>query len=152
MTDLATLEREAEAAERRAVALRKFLEVARELGEEGLAEVVALVSPPQANGDGHSKSNGQKPEPLQPSGRAAIRIIVKERPGIWTLADLRQAMIDREWFTSDKGVEAAASRLCRLNHEGRRIGPGRYVFPADYGEEDTSEMTPSDGAMIPLDT
>ena len=144
MTDLATLEREAEAAERRAVALRKFLEVARELGDEGLAEVLAFVIPaaPELNGNGH------KTEPEAPSGRRALRIIVGERAGVWTLAELRDAMIERGWYTSDKGVEAAAARLCRLNGEGRRIGKGRYVFPANW-KEDAIESEASTGALIP---
>jgi hypothetical protein len=30
-------------------------------------------------------------------------------------------------------LEAAAKRLCDENREGRRIGKGRYVFPADHG-------------------
>lgn len=136
MTDLATLEREAEAAERRAVALRKFLEVARDLGDEGLAEVLSLVAPKEAvppNGEGHTNSHT---ETDKPTGRAALRIIVMERPGIWTLTELRREMIARGWHTSDKAIEAAAARLARLDGEGRRIGKGRYVFPANYGELD----------------
>lgn len=130
MTDLATLEREADAAERRAVALRKFVEVARDLGEEGLAEVLALVAPSAIEPAPTVVPFRANPE--QPSGRSALRIIVRERPGVWTLAELKEALVERGWFTSDKGVEAAASRLCRLNGEGRRVGKGRYIFPANY--------------------
>ena len=58
-------------------------------------------------------------------------------------------MLRRGWFTSDNGLEAAAKRLCDFNGEGRRVGKGRYVFPANHGEEDAIESDPSDGAMIP---
>lgn len=126
MTDIANLEREAEAAERRAVALRRFVEVARDLGNEGLAEVMGLLSE-RANGNGRANgSPGQSPD--KPAGRAAIRIIVRERPGVWTLDELKAEMKLRDWFTSDKGVEAAVSRLCRVNQEGKRLGKGRVKF------------------------
>ena len=49
-------------------------------------------------------------------------------------------------------MEAAAKRLCKVNLEGRHVGKGRYVFPADYREEGVFESDASGGAMIPLDT
>lgn len=162
MTDLATLARETEAAERRAVALRKFLEVAQELGEEGLAEVMALVAPAQAETEYHATHGTIKFRVVagdsdQPSGREAVRRIVADRPGVWTLAELKEEMVARGWFTSDKGLEAACSRLSRLNGEARRIRKGTYVFPADWqpdefipglGKEGAIESPASDAAMI----
>jgi hypothetical protein len=51
-----------------------------------------------------------------PRGRAAIPAIVGERPGIRTLADLREEMKARGWWTCDEGVEAAVHRTrpCRV--------------------------------------
>ncbi|SRR6266545_5711066 len=121
------LHREIAALENRAAALRKIAEVAEELGADGLSEITALLF------DG-----GQLESSKQPAlrGREALRAIIRETPGIWTLEALRAEMKRRGWYTSDKGVEAAAARLCR-SREGRRVGKGRYVFPADYGREDS---------------
>jgi hypothetical protein len=57
-------------------------------------------------------------------------------------------MVREGWFVSDSGLEAAAKRLCDLNGEGRRIGKGRYVFPADHGEGDAIESDRSGAALI----
>jgi hypothetical protein len=148
MTALARLQEQAAEATRQAERLNKMVELARELGDEGLAELVALVGP-QA-GKTNRNGNGHTPVATDaPRGREAVRRIVRERPGIWTLADLRAEMEKRGWFTSRSGLEAAAKRLCDVNGEGRRLGPGRYMFPADH-EEVKRESDPSDGAMIPL--
>ena len=72
--------------------------------------------------------------PKQPRGRAAIRVVVSERPGIWTLAELREELKQRGWFTSNKAVEVAAKRL-RVGGEARFVRPGVYEFPADEMEE-----------------
>jgi hypothetical protein len=131
MGDLAILEREAELAERRATALRKLVEVARDLGDEGLAEVIALVQPTNGNGR-HADALtlipavSDPPEGM-PRGRQAIRMIVHEQPGLWALADLRVEMKRRGWFTSSKGVDVAVTRMCAKG-EARRVGKGRYEF------------------------
>jgi hypothetical protein len=146
MSAIAELERRHEDATRQADRLGKMLDLARELGEDGLSELVSLLGVTDdrpANGNGHMKPDG-------PRGREAVRIIVRERPGIWTLSELRAEMTERGWFTSQKGLEAAVKRLCRINGEGRGLGGGRYVFPANHGEEDVIESNSSDGAMIPL--
>ena len=60
-------------------------------------------------------------------------------------------MVRRGWFTSDSGLEAAAKRLCDSNREGRRIGKGRYVFPANHGEGEADETYAhgvSDGGAV----
>jgi hypothetical protein len=145
---IAELESRADEAERQAARLRKMVDLARELGDEGLSELVSLLSTPDTNG-GNGNGHGAEDADV-PRGRAAVRIIVRERPGIWTLSELRAEMERRGWFTSAKGLEAAAKRLCDVNGEGRRLGRGRYVFPANHGEEDAIESDPSDGAMIPL--
>ena len=59
-------------------------EVVRELGEEGLAELVALVGAGAvSNGNGNG-SHTATAAPRVPKGREAVRIIVGERPGLWT--------------------------------------------------------------------
>jgi hypothetical protein len=141
------LEREAEEAEQLAARRRKMVELARELGDQGLSELVALIGsdgPTATNGNGHKA----KKRPGIPRGREAVRVLVRERPGLWTLSELRAEMESRGWFTTAKGLEAAAKRLCDIDGEGRRLGRGRYVFPANHGEEDAIESDRSDAAMI----
>lgn len=151
MTVLDRIEQQAKEAADTAARMAKMAEVVRELGEDGLAELVALIGAeaPQ-NGNGHANGDGHTPDTAKavPRGREAVRLIVRKRPGIWTYKELRAEMQRLEWFTTDSGLEAAAKRLCDSDGEGRRIGKGRYVFPADHGEEDTIESERSDGALI----
>jgi hypothetical protein len=134
MTLVGTLEQEAEALERDAAAVRKLAEAARDLGEERVAVLLATMK----NRNGHHTGNGHEateqshvtPSDSQqgvPQGREAIRLIVHERPGIWTLAKLRAEMRRRGWFTSNKGVDVAVTRLA-ASGEARRVGRGRYEF------------------------
>jgi hypothetical protein len=143
------LEKQAEEAARHAERLEKMLALARELGDEGVSEMVALLTPDQPTPmNGNGKGHATKSKTEEPRGRDAVRIIVARRPGIWTFAELKDAMVRESWFVSDSGLEAAAKRLCDLNGEGRRIGKGRYVFPANHGEEGAIESDRSGAAMI----
>jgi hypothetical protein len=152
---VALLRERAEDAERQAERLREMVTLAEKLGDEGIAEFVAMVASDEpsnghaANGNGHG--NGVQETEKVPRGREAVRQIVRDRPGIWTLAELRAEMKQREWFASNKGLDVAVSRLCEVG-EGKRIGRGRYVFPSNHGEEAAIESDPSDGAMIPFTT
>lgn len=148
------LRQQAEEAQRQADRLKKMLELASELGDEGLSELVSLLAPQGAQANGNGNGNGHAPTTAKaraPRGRDAVRLIVRRRPGIWTLTELRAEMEREGWFTSATGLEAAAKRLCDINGEGRRAGRGRYVFPADYGEEGDIESERTGGGMIPLD-
>ncbi len=116
---LPELEAQLEDAESRAVALRKIVEGIRALN--GHANQVEVKVPPEA-------SVPRASEDAKPRGRGAVRLIVAERPGIWSLADLRQEMQARGWFTSPKGLEVAVTRLC-VSGEARRVAKGRYEFP-----------------------
>jgi hypothetical protein len=147
---IARLEQQAEEAARQAERLEKMLALARELGDEGVSEMVALLAPAESNGT-NGNGNGKSRAPRKSNktrGRDAIRVIVAKRPGIWTFAQLKDEMVREGWFVSDSGLEAAAKRLCDLNGEGRRIGKGRYVFPADHGEGDAIESDRSGAALI----
>src|SRR5687768_342005 len=112
MTLMVTLEQEAEALEREAAAMRKLVEAARDLGEE---RVAALLVARNGNGNGHTAATAPgataAPPEDEPRGREAVRRIVREQPGVWTLADLRAEMKLRSWFTSNKGVDVAVTRL-----------------------------------------
>jgi hypothetical protein len=155
-------------ASRQADRLAKMVELAEELGDDGLAELVALLGSEEprnghANGHGNNKPGRSRTitsKKKAPRGRDAVRRIVRTRPGIWTLTELRSEMQKRGWYTSASGLEAAAKRLCEVNREGRRLGPGRYIFPADYepdefvpgfGKEGAIESEASGEAMISLD-
>ncbi len=151
------LRHEADEAERRAAQLRRMIELVTELGEDGLAELAALASETtngngnataRQNGNGH-KGVSRQSTPEAPRGREAIRRIVKDRPGVWTLAELQAAMRENGWFTSARGVEVAVIRMTH-HGEARRDGRGRYVFPANHGEEGAIESEPSDRAMTLL--
>jgi hypothetical protein len=131
---VANLQRQAVDAERRASGLRKMIEVANDLGEEGVKELLALVANGNDNGTPHADvptlplGGPDTPPAGGPRGREAIRLIVAERPGVWTLAMLREEMRVRGWFTSRKALETAVVRLAR-DGEARRVGKGRYEFP-----------------------
>lgn len=144
------LERQADETERLAAKRRKVADIARELGEEGFAELLAMVQTSEPNGSGNG--NGHKAAPQvaddAPKGRDAVRAIVATRTGIWTFAELKDEMLRREWFVSDTALEAAAKRLCDLDGEGKRIGKGRYVFPANHGEEEPDESRELGAGMI----
>jgi hypothetical protein len=147
-TLLVRLETSAAEAEQLAERRRKMVEMARELGDDGIRELMALIDADEPltaeqNGNGHPK-----PGPTIPRGREAVRQIVRERPGRWTLGQLRDEMVARGWFTTAKGLEAAAKRLCDIDGEGRWLGRGQYVFPADHGKEGAIESDRSDAAMI----
>src|SRR6266852_4877203 len=109
--------------ERETERLRDLLEKVKKFGEDDLAALVNLYVVEVS-----SSGNGQADED-PPRGREAIRRIVSDRPGIWTLAELRAEMLQRGWFTTPKAVEVATKRLCDINCEGKRIGKGRYLFP-----------------------
>lgn len=151
MTVLARLEQEADEAAKKAARLNRIVELARELGDEGLSELAAWISSESETGHTNGNGNGHvgavAPGALR--GRKAVRVIVNDRPGIWLYQDLRAEMVRREWFTTDSGLEAAVKRLCDSG-EGRRLSKGRYAFPANHGEEDTIESDRSDGALIPF--
>lgn len=113
-------------AERRRVALEKIAEGLRDLNGHaadalGSDSQLAFVLPAEQL-------------PKQPRGRAAIRVIASERPGIWTLAELREELKRRGWFTSAKAVEVAAKRLKEAG-EVRFVRPGVYEFPGEEVEE-----------------
>jgi hypothetical protein len=127
MTLLGTLEQRAEAMERDAAAVRKLVEAARDLGEERVSELLGPMLGHNGNGNGHSEVAADERADASPRGREAVRLIVHERPGIWTLRDLRAEMKRRGWFTSNKGVDVAVTRLV-ANGEARRVGKGRYEF------------------------
>lgn len=152
MSLVGTLEREAEAMEHAAAAYRKLIEATRDLGEERVAAILApMVN--GSNGNGHAEpvapTGAEDISEDGPRGREALRLIVHERPGLWTLADLRAEMKRRGWFTSNKGVDVAVTRLV-ASGEARRAGRGRYEFFAPNGKEGAGESEPSDGAKIPF--
>lgn len=136
-----SLQEQATALERDALALRKLVEAAEELGEERVRALLA----PHLNGNGNG-TNGHSAEPLfvaepepapeedVPRGREAVRLIVHARPGLWTLTDLRAEMKRCGFFTSNKGVDVAVTRMVRSG-EARRVGKGRYEFFAPATEE-----------------
>jgi hypothetical protein len=70
----------------------------------------------------------------------AVRRIVAERPGRWTLRELREEFEQRGWLhTTDKrrahaAVDAAAWRMAKLG-EAKAIEPGVYEFPAATTQE-----------------
>ena len=130
MTLVGTLEQQAEALERDAVAVRKLVDAARDLGEERVAALLAPMLARNGNGNGHTAPTpvvAPDPPEDEPRGREAVRRIVHERPGLWTLSDLRAEMKRRGWFTSNKGVDVAVTRLV-ASGEARRVGKGRYEF------------------------
>jgi hypothetical protein len=132
VSSIERLEQRASEAEERAERLRKIALLAQEVGEEGLAELVELFGSDRQGVDDHASNgngNGHETPKKGPRGREAVRLIVKERDGLWTLAQIIEEMQHREWFTSRKGVEVAVARMI-ADGEGRRERKGVYEFPA----------------------
>lgn len=133
------LEEQAVALERDATALRKLGEAAQELGEERVRVLLGSVLHTNGNGshNGHAAESESGPDAAEdgPRGREAIRLIVAARYGLWALADLRAEMKRRGWFTSNKGVDVAVTRMC-ANGEARRVSKGRYEFFDPAREEE----------------
>lgn len=122
-------ENEARDARVRADALRSIIEGIHALNGQAArvrltVTAVSAHEPPTADA-----------EATHPVGREAVRAIVADRPGIWTLSDLVDEHKRREWFTTRKSIEVAVQRLCRLNGEARRVRTGVYEFPAAIEEE-----------------
>lgn len=130
--------RDEEEAARRVLAIRKIVEGLRDL-------------------NGHASDVFGEPQQLavllpvekvsRPRGREAVRRVVSDRPGLWSLHELREAMKEHGWFTSAKAVEVAVTRLCESG-DAARIAKGVYKFPADYREEVTIESEASVAAVI----
>jgi hypothetical protein len=106
------------------------------LGDERLRVLLAPVLNGNDDGRGHDSAEVTVTAPHDPPargdgprGREGVRLIVGERPGVWTLADLRAEMKRRGWYTSDKAVAVAVTRMCAKG-EARHAGTGRYEFPA----------------------
>jgi hypothetical protein len=119
-SQLEDAEREAQDAQRRADALRKIIEGVRALNGEAGQMTLHAPLPVDAE-DG-------------PRGRQAIRLIVTERPGIWTIPELSEEMRRRGWFSTRKAVEVAVHRLIARG-EAERMRTGVFRFPPEVTEE-----------------
>lgn len=109
-------EREAQIYEQKAKALRQIIEGVRAL-----------------NGDagrlfGGNETPAGSGRVLR--GRKAVLAIMRERPGVWPVSEVKEQMIRHGWPYSASGVEAACKRLAA---EGAitRLGRGLYKFGAD---------------------
>lgn len=140
------IESKADEMERELAALRKLAEVATELGEDGVTQLLALVSPDHTNGNGHSNGNVVA-DPKAPRGREAIMRVVAERPGLWTLSEIVDGLKASHWFTSRKAAEVAVSRLCASGALQRKR---KGVYEFSDGKEGAGESERSDGAKIPF--
>ena len=125
----------------------KLAEAEREAGEVAArVEALRLITEGLRRLNGHAAelfpSTGLFGEPTiagsaskaHPVGREAVRRIVKERPGLWSLRDIVTEAVNRGWATDRKPIEVAVHRLCG-DGAMRRVRQGLYMFPADYDEE-----------------
>lgn len=121
-------------ARERAEALRGIIENVKKLnGHAGAIRLVTTApeqpAPPFARAEAETAE-----KPAHPVGRTAVRAIVSERPGIWTLADLVAELERRGWLTNRKATEVAVHRLMNSG-EARRVRTGVYEFPATAAED-----------------
>jgi hypothetical protein len=116
---LADAERNIAEAERVAELWREIAEVLKRTN--GHASEVQRVTRVSLSDTAVNHSEGK------PRGREAVRNIVADRQGVWTISELKEEMLRRGWFTSQKGLEVAITRLCN-SKEARRVGRGRYDF------------------------
>ncbi len=148
------VERQLANAERIAGALRKIAEGLRELNGHA-ADVLVPISEPTAELD-QGEREGVLIWPSQkigqPRGREAVRVIVAERPGLWSLSEIVEEMKERDWFTSRKGAEVAVARLIAKGEAARTSKKGVYRFPAEVREvvsDESPTIDPSgNGSMM----
>ena len=65
-----------------------------------------------------------------PSLKDAVRSVVARRRGIWTVADLHEALAARGWriaALADRDLTFTLARLCACG-EARRVRCGAYAF------------------------
>jgi hypothetical protein len=70
-----------------------------------------------------------------PVGRAAVREVVSERPGLWPLRKVVDEVLRRGWATDRKPVEVAVHRMTAAG-EARRVRQGVYWFGPEPTEDD----------------
>lgn len=68
-----------------------------------------------------------------PRGRDAVRLIVAERPGIWTLKDIKRANARKGWPSPADALGTAVQRLVQ-DGEGTWMRKGVYRFPPQRSE------------------
>jgi hypothetical protein len=83
---------------------------------------IVHVALPEAHTERENKAH--------PVGRAAVREIVGERPGLWSLRDITNEAVRRGWATNRKPIEVAVHRMTKAG-EARRVSHGRYRFGPD---------------------
>ncbi len=113
------------AARKRADALTKIIEGVRELNGHASSIALPLFEPePQYPVDENA-----------PRGREAVRRVIEDRPGVWTLVELVEALRGRGWLKNRKATEVAVHRLLAAG-EARRVGHGVYEFPAPTASQE----------------
>jgi hypothetical protein len=177
--EMASAQEEVYAAQRRVAALKKIIEGIKALNGHAATVVIATtpepveVEPNEAtpppdpfdvlrgvvgNGARHVAVTFSHPDEDHdgaenaPKGREAVRRIVAERPGIWTLAQIVRELDRRGWLVSRKAAEVAVHRLADKG-EAKRVGNGVYSFaaatPASEDREEVERETDDSGeAMI----
>lgn len=63
-----------------------------------------------------------------PRGRDAVRLIVSERPGKWSLREIAKASAMRGWPSTRNALATAVQRMASEG-EARWVGKGYYEFP-----------------------
>lgn len=71
-----------------------------------------------------------------PRGRDAVRLIVRERPGLWSLREIRKASALRGWPSPANGLNTAVHRLVETG-EAEYVRKGVYRFPPQGSELST---------------
>jgi hypothetical protein len=112
---LPALEQEAEEFERKARALRQIIEGVRTLNGDA-AQLLGIA----ANGNGATTVS-------LPRGRAAVRSIVSQKPGIWKMKEIKRAAQRGGYPISPTGIEKAVMRMAEAG-EAERTGYGEYDF------------------------
>ena len=117
---LPDLKRELEQLERRADAIRQII-----VGVSTYTQTQLEFGPPtNGNGNGAHNGNGADAERV-PRGREAIRAVVSQRPGTWTLKQIVREFEKRKWPATRKAIEVSAHRLAQ-DGELERVRPGVY--------------------------
>lgn len=133
LAQLPGMEQEAEALERRADAIRQIVSGIRALNGE--VSLTLFNNPGRDSHENGPRSNGNGHETGEdgPRGREAVRLIMAERPGNWTIKRIKATIKERGWPSSPKAIETAVHRLHR---DGTVIWVRKGVYKlADEGEE-----------------
>jgi hypothetical protein len=144
--DLAHMEREAQALERKAHALRQIIDGVKTLNGSATQLLLArAVTPPPAQSPIFVPGSVLADTPVgstHPRGREAVRMIVGDLHGPWPASHVKKEFERRGWSSSWKAIDTTLQRMTQ-DGEIIRVRKGVYTNgPTGGAEQAAGTSTP----------